>query len=139
MRNGIIGILLLLALCLAGCNSGRPNQATEGQLWVVDSGPDEGKLQSYNGETWVTLESDINPAEDIVDALIVVPQPIVDRFDDSERTRMVYNIALMREFVVKHEKRLISLEAVTKATAELSDIKFYDTDGKEIQADEVVE
>ena len=76
MKNGIIGILLLLALCLAGCS-----------------------------------ETQVKPTEDIVDALIVVPPAIVERFDDSERTRMVYNIAVQREVIVALEKRVIALES----------------------------
>lgn len=50
------------------------------------------------------------PAQDIIDALMVVPTPTLNQFGHTERTRVIFNIAKLLEVLNQQETRIKALE-----------------------------
>ena len=50
------------------------------------------------------------PAQDIIDKLLTVPAPTLDRYGHTERTRVLFNIAMLLEICQKYEVRIKALE-----------------------------
>jgi hypothetical protein len=50
------------------------------------------------------------PAQDIIDALVVVPTNILNQYGHTERTRVIFNIAKLLEQMSAQEARIKALE-----------------------------